>query len=314
MEVKETILASERNFNLAISMIKNAPRKKIEFPVTTTFKKGLRQVSCSWYWDELCFQVLDFIVSKALKDFYIVINGGTIPKNPYEQCTQNNAMKYPRCDKDGNIINEIIDDSILSIFKVNTIISEKEFRAYKPFKKVSPNKFRDTLKMINNCKFSLNYPVRVLNGEKYISKEVPIDNESICEISVINEIKSNNGRILDRKYSFHFNTILGKLFMYNACMLSVDWIPLSFCDLKPKTQIFFRKVVGPYNNKKVLKVTYYFSDLNSNLNFEKSFVSDITKCVIELKKFGLIRDYKIKDNLIRIEFKKKSEIIEKISI
>jgi len=316
MEVKEIILASERNFNLATSIIKNAPNKKLEFPVTTTFKKGMRKVSYSYYWDELCFQILDFVMTKGLREFYIDINGGTIPQKPYEQCTKDNTIIYPRYDEKGKVIPEIIDEITVKKFQYKTVISEREFRTYKQFKKISPQKLRDTLKLINHCKFNIPYPIRVLTGEKFISKEIQIENQSVCNITIINEKISNTNRILDRKYLFSFDSLLGNLMMYNICMICIDWIPLKFYDLKYKTQLFYRKIVGPYNSKK-LTATYYFSDLNANLNFGNinvTFTNEIIKCVIELLKYDLIAGYKIQGNLIRIDFKKKSEIIENVNI
>jgi len=296
IEDRHRNIASERSINLTLSLVTNSPNKNLSFPCDTTFKNGIHKVSYTDEWNEVCFHLLDFITTKALDMFYDQVNGGLIPKNPY--CDSSTRL-YRISFEYRNDVSYI--NKKLKSFKIR--INEKYLRSYIQFKDIPIAKLRKAFECLKMCKFTLPYGVRLFDENtgssgKYKTVYFNINDQSICDFKIANERLTPSGKITDRDYLITVDSLLGRMIIYNTCMINIDWISnLKFYKLKPKTQLFARKFILPNISGKVEK---RYDDANLILNFSHRFdyiKRNINSCLNDLTKNGFIHS---------LEFERKS--------
>jgi len=290
IENRHIVCCSERSLNLTLSLVNNAPNKKLDFPVTNTYKNGNLTIIYYGEWDNVCFLILDYITTCAVKKFYDKYNCGTIPSKPYKcKLIENYAMKS--LDDTNNP-----EKMLTHAFTMN----ERFMRDHLQFKNIHVKKFRDALNKMRDTKFTFEYAVRFITEDgKFKNQNVKIINESILNYEILEDIKSPSGKITDRKYWFSFNSLFGKLIMYNCIVINIDWFTedkYNFYKLKPKSQLFYRKYILPNRREEFEK---RYDDCNLMLNFgsrKEYYKKDIIKCLHDMKKFELIESYEIGKN------------------
>jgi len=161
----------------------------------------------------------------------------------------------------------------------------KQLKKKLPFlKKIKKNKFFLTIIKLSDTIFNINYPIRIIEKGKYISKENYVNSEPFTFVS-----HDNNDN-----YEICFDTEFGICLMNNVLYSHHSLILEKFYNLNKTTQLFYRFLILPYwgKTKKNISIELVRERLGllSNVNNLKTKI--IPKILDSLVKNNFITWYK----------------------
>ena len=291
-------LISERSINRSLKLI-SRKGKNVSFPY-----KFDDNLIVSQPWRTRDFTILDIIANLYKTEFYKKLNIKS-PKNPY----QKEILDFGK-----NITEESLKEVEFKTTPLSIIIKDRViFKKYKYLLKYNSTQLYDMFKNTSECKFKINYPVRVYDKKikKYkLSHYNNFNNdfENLFDISILDENKNKQG-VHGLTYKICFNSSLSKLFIYNILTMNYDWLDYNIYSVKDITQLLYRKYIIT-NNRFNIEIDY--DDFESVLGLNVNNIT-ITKKYIEvglkeLQKLKLIQSWKFgnggRRDLIYYELKK----------
>ena len=291
-------LISERSINRSLKLI-SRKGKNSSFPY-----KFDDNLIVSQPWKISNFIGLDIIANIYKDRLYKRLNIKNVI-NPYQE----DILKVAK-----NFTEDSLKDIKSDNKNMSMIIKDRDiFKKYKYLLKYNSTQLYDMFKNTSECKFKINYPVRVYDKKtkKYkLSHYNNFDNdfENLFDISILDENKNKQG-VHGLTYKICFNSSLSKLFIYNILTMNYDWLDYNIYSVKDITQLLYRKYIIT-NNRFNIEIDY--DDFESVLGLNVNNIT-ITKKYIEvglkeLQKLKLIQSWKFgnggRRDLIYYELKK----------
>lgn len=184
--------------------------------------------------------------------------------------------------------------------------SDKEIKKLIPnFKKYTSLNFLDMITKMSECKFFMNYPIRIFNNSKY--ENINYNNYTISSnffrLVEVKEIKNSDGKVNNREYTISFDTILGYIFVQNTISCYHDLLPINFYDMSEYSQLFYRMLIVPYFND--VKNPISLNEIKTKMVFKSHYENrKVVKNIFdELIDFKFVEKY--------TEFKKDGEYFYK---
>ena len=151
------------------------------------------------------------------------------------------------------------------------------------------------IKETSEVMFSLSFGTKLYNNDLKNFFYIPIEVRSNIFSFECQPNRQSEKKILERKYKFKIEPILGFLMFRNIALRNYDWIPERVYDLSKNSQIIFRRFISHRRGiSKVTKIS--LADLKSHIHYYKDY-SQVKSIAIEslkeMKNNELIEDFKV---------------------
>ena len=295
------------------------PRKRVKFnPDTavevTEFGSDNVVFKClGGYFTHNSYRLLDYFVShwfEIARKNWLSKYGDKYPSNFFGNNVEKLTALTPILNMEGNGSLKLDNDLLGLCLRLKDyvgidVVSDRAMRSHASLKGLSSSALKDIIEKTSCARLKVSYSIRTVKTDKkrkilgystWSNLSDSNDWSKIYDYRVIDEIKGNDGRILERIYKFSFKSPLGVAMVHNTICGGSWTVNPTLYQVSADAQLLYRYLVITGGRRKNNTAEYLAHRLGWHEKQKSRIIQRLKILFEEIRVAGLIQSYEASEN------------------